>query len=295
MQIHGSITALITPFTEQESVDEKAFETIIERQIQAGTHGLVPSGTTGESPTLDHDQHEQVIRLCIEIVNKRIPVIAGTGSNATHEAISLTQAAQKAGADAALVVVPYYNKPTQDGLYAHFKAIHDATDIPIILYNVPGRTITDIYDDVVAKLAALPRIAGIKDASGDLSRPNYLRDLLGEAANDFIQLSGEDDSVLPFLEAGGKGCISVSSNIAPEWCAEMHNAWEAGDKEKAQDIQYRLMPLHHIMFCEPSPGPVKYAASLLGLCRDTLRLPLLPPSDEHKAEIRRVLEQLELL
>lgn len=288
---HGSITALITPFL-NDRIDEAAFEAIIEQQIAEGTHALVPAGTTGESPTLNHEEHNRVIERCIQVAAGRVPVIAGTGSNATHEAVSLTQHAQDAGADAALVVVPYYNKPTQEGLYRHFKAIHDATDIPIILYNVPGRTVVDMKDETTARLAELPRIIGIKDATGDLKRPAHLAGLV---AKDFVQFSGNDDTVIEFIEAGGAGCISVTSNIAPGLCARMHNAWHGGDREKARAIQEKLMNLHDILFCETSPGPVKYAAHLMGLCREDVRLPLVPPSEEHKARIREVLQHMELV
>lgn len=287
----GSYTALITPF-KGGKIDEKAFARFIEWQIEQGVHGLVPSGTTGESPTLNHNEHNQVISICVDIAKGRVPVMAGTGSNATHEAISMTQHAQKAGADAALIVVPYYNKPTPAGLYQHFKAIHDETDIPIFLYNVPGRTVVNMSDDLVAKLAELPRIVGIKDATGDLSRPKYLA---AKAGRDFIQFSGEDDSAVVFNREGGQGVISVTANIAPKLVAQVQKATLDGDWEKAEEIQDKLMPLHAIMFCETSPGPVKYAASLLGHCSEEMRLPLVPPGDENKAKIKAVLESLGLL
>ena len=291
----GSITALITPF-HQGNLDSDAFASLIERQITAGTHGLVPSGTTGESPTLDHDEHNHVTELCVEVTAGRVPVIAGTGSNATSEAIMMTQHAQKVGADAALIAVPYYNKPTTEGLFQHYKAIHDSTDIPIILYNVPGRTVVDMQNDTVARIVeALPRVVGIKDATGDLTRPADLATRLGDTHKDFIQISGEDDTVVEFYQQGGKGCISVTSNIVPEQCGAMHDALLKEDYDTAKEIQDMLMPLHQVMFCESSPGPVKYAASLLGLCSEEMRLPLVPPSEENKAKIRAVLEQLNLI
>ncbi len=290
----GSFTALITPF-KQGKLDEKAFVAIIERQLKAGTHGLVPAGTTGESPTLDHDEHNEVTRVCVQAVAGKAKVLAGTGSNATHEAIALTQAAQDMGVDGALVVVPYYNKPSQEGLYQLFKAVHDNSDIPIILYNVPGRSVADLSQETILRLAELPRIAGVKDATGDLKRPADLIKRLPDAISKFDQLSGEDDSVVEFYRAGGNGCISVTSNIAAEECAEMHNALLAGDFETGQAIQDRLMPLHNILFCESSPGPVKYAAHLLGLCSDEIRLPLVMPSEENKKKIREVLEGLGII
>ena len=267
----GSITALITPFLNGD-VDFKAFEKLVEWQIECGTHGVVPCGTTGESPTLSHEEHHAVIERCIKIVNGRIPVIAGTGSNSTREAISLTTHAQKAGANAALVVTPYYNKPSQDGLYQHYKALHDATDIPIIIYNIPGRSVVDMSVDTMCKLAELPRIVGVKDATGDLARPLAIRNRLGDS---FCQLSGNDDTVTAFLAQGGHGCISVTSNIAPSLCAQIHNAWQKGDlaaMAKARDL---LAPLHKSLFMEPSPAPVKYGASLLGFGTDNVRLPLV--------------------
>ncbi|PZQ48442.1 MAG: 4-hydroxy-tetrahydrodipicolinate synthase [Micavibrio aeruginosavorus] len=270
----GSITALITPFKNGE-IDWNAFEKLVEWQIESGTHGLVPVGTTGESPTLSHDEHHQVVQRCIAIAKGRIPVIAGTGSNSTREAISLTEHAQKDGADAALVVTPYYNKPSQDGLHAHFKAIHDATDIPIIIYNIPGRSVIDMSNDTMCKLAELPRIVGVKDATGDLARPLNIKNRLGDS---FCQLSGNDDTVTGFLAQGGHGCISVTSNIAPAQCAKLHNAWQAGDLKTMCEMRDLLAPVHKALFCEVSPPPVKYAASLLGLGTDEVRLPLVPAS-----------------
>ena len=274
-QFHGSITALITPFADGK-VDEKKFQDFVAWQIAEGTQGLVPCGTTGESPTLTHDEHRRVVELCIEAAKgKKTPVMAGCGSNSTAEAISLTKHAEKAGADAALHLTPYYNKPTQEGLYQHYKAIHDATGLPIYIYNIPGRSVVNMSVETMARLAELPRIVGTKDATADLMRPARTRLACGA---DFIQLSGEDATAIPFLAAGGVGCISVTSNIAPALCAKMQNAWAKGDIATAQKISDQLMPLHDAMFVETSPGPVKYAASLLGLCRYELRLPLVPVS-----------------
>jgi 4-hydroxy-tetrahydrodipicolinate synthase len=278
----GSIVALITPFTDH-GVDEKAFQKFVEWQIGEGTQGVVPCGTTGESPTLSHPEHERVIELCIEVARGRVPVIAGTGSNSTEEAISLTRHAKKAGADAALVVTPYYNKPTQEGLYQHFKAIHDAVDLPIVIYNIPGRSVVDMSIDTMARLAELPGIVGVKDATADLVRPLATRMRIGP---EFCQLSGEDATATAFLAQGGHGCISVTANIAPRLCAEMHNAWAEGDLERMAAARDRLMPLHRALFVETSPSPVKYGAKLLGLADDRVRLPLVPPGEATRAEVR---------
>lgn len=270
----GSITALITPFADGK-VDAKRFQDFVQWQIDQGTHGVVPCGTTGESPTLSHDEDEHVVELCLEVAKGKVPVMAGCGSNSTAEAIRLTRHAEKAGADAALHVVPYYNKPTQEGIYQHYKAIHDATNIPIYLYNVPGRSIVNISVETMGRLAELPRIVGVKDATGDLTRLYRTRAACGDK---FVQLTGEDGLVLPYLALGGQGIISVTSNIAPALCAQLHNAWRKGDLATAQKINDQLMPLHDALFAETSPGPVKYAASLLGLCRYEYRLPLVPIS-----------------
>lgn len=272
--LRGSITALITPFVKGE-VDRKSFQDFVAWQIAEGTHGLVPCGTTGECPTLSDDDHALVVRLCVEVADGKRPVIAGCGSNNTAHAVHLSQQAEKLGADALLHVVPYYNKPTQEGLYQHFKAIHDACGLPIILYNVPGRTVTNLAIETMGRLAMLPRIVGVKDATGDVVRVPRTRAACG---HDFIQLTGEDANVYPFLVQGGHGCISVTSNIAPRLCADMHNAWARGDQKAAQALADQLIPLHDAMFCETSPGPVKYAASVLGLCRNELRLPMVPAS-----------------
>lgn len=287
----GSYVALITPMSNGK-VDEAAFKSFVEWQIAEGTHGLVPVGTTGESPTLSHEEHMHVTDMCIEVAKGRVPVIAGAGSNSTSEAIKLTQHAHKAGADAVLVVTPYYNKPTQEGLYQHFKAVHESADIPVIIYNIPGRSIVDMTLETMARLAELPRIVGVKDATSDLTRPMLTR--LGINA-DFCQFSGEDATALPHLVGGGHGCISVTGNIAPRLVAEMHNAWQQRDLEKAMEIQYRLFPVHAAMFCESSPGPVKYAAKLLGLCETEMRMPLVEISDASKATVKKALTDAGIL
>jgi len=287
----GSFVALITPFA-NGGIDEDAFAALVDWQIREGTHGLVPCGTTGESPTLSHPEHERVIDRCIEVAAKRVPVIAGTGSNSTEEAISLTRHAEAAGADAALLVTPYYNKPTQEGLYAHFEAVHDAVDIPLIIYNIPGRSVVDMSVETMARLAELPGIVGVKDASNDPVRALRTRIACGE---DFCQLSGEDASVLALLAGGGHGCISVTANVAPRLCAEMHGAWMAGDAAGALAIQERLMPLHEALFVETSPAPVKYAASLLGLSDGRVRLPLVAPRPETRARIEAAMRSAGLL
>ncbi|MBE0530197.1 MAG: 4-hydroxy-tetrahydrodipicolinate synthase [Rhodospirillales bacterium] len=287
----GSLVALITPFRNGE-LDEKAFRDFVEWQIQEGTDGLVPVGTTGESPTLSHDEHKRVVELCIEVAKGRVPVMAGAGSNSTREAIALTQHAKKVGAAAALVVTPYYNKPTQEGLYQHYKAIHDAVDLPIIIYNIPGRSIVDMSVATMARLAKLPRIAGVKDATNDLARPMRTRIACGK---DFCILSGEDATAIQLMAGGGHGCISVTANIAPRLCADMHRAWRAGDMAKVMDLQERLMPLHDALFCETSPGPVKYAASLLGKCTAEARLPLCDIAETSKQRVKEAMAAAGLL
>src|SRR5579859_3124521 len=249
----GSITALITPFS-GGAVDEKSFQSFVDWQIKEGSHGLVPCGTTGESPTLSHAEHNRVVELCVEASAGRVPVIAGAGSNSTEEAIELTRHAKKAGADAVLVVTPYYNKPTQEGLYQHFKAIHDAVDLPIIIYNIPPRSVVDMSVATMARLAKLKNIVGVKDATMDLARPLRTRIAIGP---EFCQLSGEDITVVPYLSQGGHGCISVTANIAPRLCADLHEAWQRGDLKTVTRVNERLAPLHDAMFCEASPGPVK--------------------------------------
>lgn len=281
----GSIPALITPFADNR-VDEAAFKALIERQIEAGSSGLVPCGTTGESPTLSHDEHMAVTEMCIEAANGRVPVIAGAGSNSTDEAVMLACHAEKAGASAALVVMPYYNKPTPEGQYRHFKAVHDAAGLPIIIYNIPGRSTVDMSVETMARLSELPNIIGVKDATQDLTRPILTRLAIGE---EFCQLSGEDGTALAFMVGGGVGCISVTANIAPGLCADMHTAWQAGDVRVAMAIQNRLTPVHDAMFCESSPGPIKYAAELLGLCSSEMRLPMCEISEASKQRVKDAL------
>jgi 4-hydroxy-tetrahydrodipicolinate synthase len=273
-------------------VDEAAFQKLCAWQIEQGTNALVPCGTTGESPTLSHAEHDRVVALCVEVAKGKVPVIAGAGSNSTAEAIAMTQHAAKVGADAVLSVAPYYNKPTQEGLYQHFKAIHDASDIPIIVYNIPARSIVDISVDTFVRLAKLPRVVGVKDSTMDLARPLRIRVALGP---DFVQLSGEDGTAIALLAQGGHGCISVTANIAPKLLSEMHGAWRAGDFQSVQKINDRLMAVHDAMFVETSPAPVKYAASLLGLCSPETRLPIVQPTDASKARIRAALEKAGLI
>jgi 4-hydroxy-tetrahydrodipicolinate synthase len=287
----GSFTALITPFRGGK-VDEPAYRDLVARQIAAGTHGLVPCGTTGESPTLSHEEHMRVTEICVEVAARKVPVIAGTGSNATEEAIMLQRHAKKAGADAGLVVTPYYNKPTQAGLIAHYRAIADAVDLPIVIYNIPGRSVIDMTVATMAELAKHPNIVGVKDATADLARP--LRTRLACGA-DFCQLSGEDATAVPFLAQGGVGCISVTSNIAPKECADLHNAWIKGDMKEATRLNDLLMPVHDAMFCESSPGPVKYAAEVLGLCSGELRLPLVPIAAASRKKVEDALKGAGLL
>jgi 4-hydroxy-tetrahydrodipicolinate synthase len=289
--LQGSITALITPFRDG-AVDEAAYRDFIAWQLDQGTEGVVPCGTTGESPTLSHDEHKRVVKLCVDAVGGKVPVIAGTGSNSTDEAIDLTKHAKSVGADAALVVVPYYNKPTQAGLYAHFKAIHDAADLPIVIYNIPPRSVVDMTVETMAELAKLPRIIGVKDATQDLSRPikTYLA-----TGPEFTQLSGEDATAVPFLAAGGNGCISVAANVAPGLCSRMQRAWREGGVGEAIALQNKLMVLNTALFCESSPGPVKYAASLLGKCSAEVRLPLVEISDASKAEVKHAMHAVGLI
>jgi 4-hydroxy-tetrahydrodipicolinate synthase len=270
----GSITALVTPFKDG-TLDETAFRRLVEWQIDQGTHGLVPCGTTGESPTLTHDEHRRVVELCIEAAAGRVPVIAGTGSNSTAEAIALTRHAKVAGADGALVVTPYYNKPTQEGLYLHFKAINDAADIPILIYNIPGRSVIDMSVETMARLFQLKNIVGVKDATANMARVSQQRAALG---HEFIQLSGEDATALGFMAHGGVGCISVTANVAPALCSEFQLACLGGNFKRALEIQDRLMPLHEALFVESNPGPVKYAAEKLGISSGETRLPLAPIS-----------------
>jgi 4-hydroxy-tetrahydrodipicolinate synthase len=278
---HGSIVALVTPFRNGR-VDETAFRDLVEWHIGQGTHGFVPVGTTGESPTLSHAEHQRVVELCVEAVAGRRPVIAGTGSNSTEEAISLTRHAKAAGADAALIVTPYYNKPTQAGLYAHYRAIHDAVALPIIIYNIPGRSVVDMTPETMGRLAELPNIVGVKDATADIVRPLLTAESCGR---EFCQLSGEDGNAVAFLAHGGQGCISVTANVAPRQCAEMQEAWRAGRPDAALAIHRRLMPLHRALFCETSPAPTKYALSRLGRCTEEVRLPLVGIAEASKAKV----------
>ena len=278
----GSITALITPF-KNNKVDEDKFRDFIEWQISEGSHGFVPCGTTGESPTLNHQEHMRVTEICIEVVKKRVPVMAGCGSNSTDEAISLVSHAQKAGAEAALVVTPYYNKPTQEGLIQHFRHVAESTSLPIYIYNIPSRSVVDMDMKTLERLAKIENISGIKDASCDLERPGQVVDLIGK---DFCQLSGEDETVLPFLEEGGVGCISVTANVAPKLCSELHEAWVKQDTKTLEEIDAGLQSLHKAMFCETSPGPVKFALSLLGHCLPDMRLPLVEIAEESKQIVK---------
>jgi len=281
----GSITALITPFKDGK-LDDRAFQKLVEWQIDQGTHGLVPCGTTGESPTLTHDEHRRVVELCIEGAAGRVPVIAGTGSNSTAEAVELTRHAKSAGADGVLVVTPYYNKPTQEGLYLHFKAINDCTDLPIVIYNIPGRSVIDMSVDTMARLFKLKNIVGVKDATANMARASQQRAALG---TDFIQLSGEDATALGFMAHGGQGCISVTANVAPALCAEFQLACLANNFRLALQLQDRLMPLHDALFVESNPGPVKYAASRLGLCSSETRLPLAPLASASQKKVDEAL------
>jgi 4-hydroxy-tetrahydrodipicolinate synthase len=288
----GSCTALVTPF-KNGAFDEDSFCKLVDFQIDNGTAGLVPVGTTGESPTLSHREHDLVVELCIKKAAGRVPVIAGAGSNSTAEAVRLAKHAATAGADAVLIVSPYYNKPTQDGLYAHFAAVAEAVEVPVVVYDIPGRSIVRINDNTLARLASdFVNISGIKDATADLVRPTALQNLLG---NGFAQLSGEDATSLPYLAAGGHGCISVTANIAPKLLSEMHAAWWAGDLKTAQKINKRLQPVHDAMFCEASPGPVKYAASLLDICAAETRLPLCEIADSSKLQVKNALASARLL
>ena len=281
-----SYTALITPFSNGK-VDEAAFRKLVDFQIENGTHGLVPVGTTGESPTLSHEEHDRVVEMCIEQAAGRVPVIAGAGSNSTDEAVRLAKHAAAAGADGVLIVSPYYNKPTQEGLYRHFTAVAQAVDVAVIVYDIPGRSIVRVNDDTLARMAAdYQNIAGIKDATTDVGRPPRIINALGSG---FAQLSGEDATTLPYLAGGGHGAISVTSNIAPRQMADMHNAWQAGDIATAQQINTRMIEVHDAMFCEASPGPVKYAAELLGICSAETRLPLCEIADASKARVEAAL------
>ncbi len=281
-KFRGSFTALVTPF-KNGAIDEKAFRDLVDWQIAEGTNGLVPVGTTGESPTLSHDEHKKVVEWCVDQTKGRVPVIAGAGSNSTAEAIDFSRHAEKAGADAVLIVTPYYNKPTQEGLYQHFKAINDAVGIPIIIYNIPGRSVIDMSVDTMKRLFALQHITGVKDATANMVRVSQQRAELGDGFN---QLSGEDGTCLGFMAHGGHGCISVTSNVAPRLCAEFQSACLKGDYATALKLQDKLMPLHQHLFVETNPSPAKYALSLLGKVSDEVRLPMVPLSEKSKAVVR---------
>ena len=281
--LSGSITALVTPFKKDGTFDEANFTKHINWQLQNGTNGFVPVGTTGESPTLSHDEHKNVIETCVKAVHKKVPVIAGTGSNNTDEAIDFIEHATSVGADAALVVTPYYNKPTQEGMYQHFKKLNDISGIPIIIYNIPGRCVVDMSVETMARLSRLDKIIGVKDATADISRTSLQRHVIGE---DFIQLSGEDMTALALMAHGGRGCISVTSNVAPRLCADLQDACLSFDFKKALAIQDKLIPLHKALFLETSPAPVKYALSLLDYCEDVVRLPLVSVTSETQVAVR---------
>ena len=290
----GSNVALVTPF-KGNSLDEETYIKIINFHLENGTNGLVPAGTTGESPTLSHREHEKVIELCIQEAKGKIPVIAGTGSNSTTEAISLTEHAEKAGADGALIVTPYYNKPTQEGLYQHYKAINDKCGIPIIIYNIPGRSVIDMTVDTMARLFELKNIVGVKDETGDLNRVDETFKKIG---NEFIQLTGEDGLAYEYNKRGGVGCISVTANIAPKMCSDMQKFSKSqnnDEQKKAEEIDKKLQPVHKSLFIESNPSPVKYAAKLIGLCDDNVRLPLVTVLDETKAEVKKALISAELI
>ena len=291
IKLSGSLPALVTPFVDGR-IDEDAYQTLADRQIKAGAGAICPAGTTGESATLSHEEHRRLIELAVEASAGRVPVVAGAGSNATAEAIDLARFAEGAGANAVLTVSGYYNKPTQEGLIAHFTALHDAVSLPIVLYNVPGRTVVGLSVDTIAELSRLPRIIGVKDATGDLARVALQR--LASGA-DFIQLSGEDMTAVGFNAMGGVGCIGVTANVAPDLCAQMHAACADNEYGAARAIQDRLAPLHDVLFQETSPAPVKYAMSLMGLCRAEVRLPLVELRAETKARVRAVLEELDLI
>ena len=287
----GSFVALITPFR-NGAVDESAFQEHVAWQLGQGTHGLVPIGTTGECPALEDDEQERLIALCVEVAKGRAPVIPGTGFNSTAHTIHATKVAKKAGADAALVVCPYYNKPTQEGLYQHFKAVHDAVDIPIVIYNIPGRTAVEMSVQTMARLAKLSNIIGVKDSTNDLTRPVKTRLTI---EREFSMLSGEDGTAVAFLAQGGHGCISVTANVAPAQLSQMHEAWQKGNVATVQQINERLMPLHDALFVETSPGPVKYAASLLGRCTPEVRQPLWQTTPETQEKVRTAMRGAGLL
>ena len=290
----GSNVALVTPF-KNNKLDEEAYIKLIDLHLSNGTNGLVPAGTTGESPTLSHDEHEKVIEICIKETNGKIPVIAGTGSNSTDEAVSLTKHAEKAGADGALIVTPYYNKPTQEGLFQHYKKINDNTSLPIIIYNIPSRCVIDMSVDTMARLFELKNIVGVKDATGDLKR---LDETIKKLGNEFIQLTGEDGLAFKFNRRGGVGIISVTANIAPKLCSDMQRLSKSDNKDdviKAEKIDNILQPVHKALFIESNPAPVKYAASLLGFCSDEIRLPLVKIQKNTEKEVKQALSSAKLI
>ena len=290
----GSNVALVTPF-KNDKLDDEAYINLIHFHIKNGTNGLVPAGTTGESPTLSHEEHERVIELCVKESKGKLPVFAGTGSNSTEEAISLTKHAEKIGATGALVVTPYYNKPTQEGLYQHYKSINDKCGIPIIIYNIPGRSVIDMSVDTMARLYELKNIVGVKDATGDLDRVN---DTLKKLGKEFMQLTGNDDNALEFNKRGGVGAISVTANIAPKLCSEFQKLSVMNDNKSISDaekINKTLQPVHHSMFIESNPSPVKYAAKLLKLCEEEVRLPLVKVTDPTKKIIKKALQSARLI
>ncbi|RYE11309.1 MAG: 4-hydroxy-tetrahydrodipicolinate synthase [Hyphomicrobiales bacterium] len=290
--LRGSITALLTPFA-NGAVDEKAFAAFVDWQIKEGSHGVVPVGTTGESPTVSHEEHRRIIEIAVEVADRRVPVVAGAGSNSTDEAVSLTRFAEEIGADAVLSVVPYYNKPTQEGLFQHFSAVAKATTLPIVLYSVPGRTVVDVSVDTIARLRdAHANIIGIKDATASMEKASLTRTKLGP---DFILLSGEDMTALGFNAHGGHGCISVTSNVAPKLCAQFQNACQQGNYAAALMLQDKLVPLHKALFLENNPGGIKYAASRLGLCRNEFRLPVVPITRANEEAIDAALSHAGLL
>ncbi len=288
---NGSLVALITPFRDHR-LDESAFQEHVTWQVGQGTHGLVPCGTTGEAPALADDEQQRLIALCVEAAGGKVPVIAGTGTNSTEHTIELTRRAKAAGADAVLIVCPYYNKPTQEGLYQHFKTVHDAVDLPIVIYNIPGRSSVDMTNATMARLAELPNIVGVKDATNDLARPLRMRVEIGAG---FCLLSGEDATAVAYLAQGGDGCISVTANVAPRLCSEMHVAWQRGDVATVRQINRRLIPLHDALFAETSPAPVKYAASLLGRCTAEVRQPLWAIMPETQDKVQRAMRSAGLL
>lgn len=287
----GIYTALITPFKDGK-VDEKAFQDFVAWQIAEGVHGLVPCGTTGESPTLTYEEHKRLISLTVEVANGRVPVMAGAGANATEEAVMFSKHAAEAGADAVLSVAPYYNKPMPEGQFQHFKAVHDAVDIPVFIYNIPGRSVINISDETLVRLGTLPRVIGVKDATGDLTRPYSLR---GAGGGDLIQFSGEDMTAVAFNIAGGRGCISVASNVMPKLTSQVQQACLDGNYVEAAKLHEQLIELNQVLFCESSPGPAKHALSLMGKCLPELRLPLVEPSEAAKKNIHQTVKKLNLI